>query len=139
MHALRDRFRWLLTPPGRPGEALGVPASGEDVRAEIAPLLSELDRTTADAQAIVAAAAEGARSRQAAGRERAHACVEQANSDARRLRAQAVAAARRDGARRAAEQQSAAEAEVRRIEAVSEQRVTDLAGEVIACVRRAAG
>jgi len=134
--ALRDRFRWLLSPPGRPGEALGVPASGEDVRSEVESLLGGLDRATADARAIVAAAEEEAERRRATGRERARVLVEQARREAVPTRTRAVAAARAEGERRAAAERAAAAREVRRIEAVCELRVGELAEEVVACVRR---
>jgi len=41
-----DRFRRLVAPPGRPSEAVGVPASGEDLEAELG--LEEGDVSTVE-------------------------------------------------------------------------------------------
>ena len=125
-----DRFRHLLVPPGRPAEALGVPAAGDDVEAELGPLLGELDAVGADAARIEGEARLEAERRRARGIREAAAILEEARgrADAERARA---AACRRDEARQEA---GAARSEARH-EAGVEDRLAELIAEVLECVR----
>jgi hypothetical protein len=58
--SLLKRFRRILTPPGRPAEALGVPASGTEVEGELAPVLAGLEPIGDEASAIEEQARERA-------------------------------------------------------------------------------
>ena len=73
-----DRFRHLLVPPGRPAEALGVPAAGDDVEAELGPLLGELDAVGAEAARIEGEARLEEERRRARGIREAAAILEEA-------------------------------------------------------------
>ena len=53
-----DRLRRVVAPPGRPSDAVGVPASGDDLPAEIGPLLEQLDAIGAEGSRLVADAFE---------------------------------------------------------------------------------
>jgi hypothetical protein len=131
---LLRRFQRLLTPPGRPASALGVPASGESLEGELQPLLTTLDEIDGEARAIVARAEdEAARRREAAAREAA-AIVERARGSAAAEYERAVAAARAQRADRAGAQ-AQADREVERIRSLSDERVGRLVSEVIECVR----
>ena len=79
-----DRFRRLLAPPGCPGEALGVPASGDDLSGQLEPLFGELDTVDEQAREIERQALEQAQAaaileqaRGLAGQERGRAALEQ--------------------------------------------------------------
>ena len=50
-----QRFRRVLAPPGRPAEAVGVPASGDELEGELGPVLEQLDPVGAQAAEIEAA------------------------------------------------------------------------------------
>lgn len=114
-----------------------MPASGDDLEAELATLLAQIDELDAQAAGILDdARAEAVELRQRAVRD-ATAIVEEARGradaeQARAASAQADAVVRqfpalRDGARR----------EVARIDALRDERVEELLGEVLECVRRA--
>lgn len=130
-----DRFRRLLAPPGRPADALGVPARGDDVEAELGPLLTALDVVAAEAARLEQEARiEAQRRREGAIREaavilqqaRGRADVERARAASRRTdEAQQEGLAARSQARREAE----------RIEAGVEERVAEAVAEVLECVR----
>jgi hypothetical protein len=131
-----DRFRRLVAPPGRPSEAVGVPASGEDLEAELAPLLADVDNIDAQAERIDADAhSAAAHIREQAEREAA-AILEAAagSADAERVRAAAErgAQAQRDVA--LVREQSRAEAA--RIRGRRDEAVAELVAEVLECVRR---
>lgn len=133
---IMDRFRRLLAQPGRPAEALGVPAAGDDLEAELAPLLDELQAVGAEAVRIEEeAAAEAERRRERAGHEAA-AILEDARgrADAERARA---ASARRDEAREDTEAaREDARREVDRIRRGLEGRLVGPVEVVVECVRR---
>jgi hypothetical protein len=130
------RFQKLVAPPGRPASALGVPASGEDLAAELAPLLAALDRADGEAAAMrTAAQDEAGRRRQRAAREAA-AVIERARGTAEAERRRAVLAGRGEIAAREGAEREAAAREIARIEAVREERIDELLAEVLACVRR---
>jgi hypothetical protein len=133
---LLRRFQKLVAPPGRPAAALGVPASGEDLAAELAPLLATLDRADVEAAAIRRAAAEEAAERRERGTREAAAMIERARSAAEAERARAAAAGRSEVAARAAGEREATAREILRIEAVREERIDELLAAVMACVRR---
>lgn len=133
-----DRFRRFLSPPGRPAETLGVPASGSDLEAELAALLARLEAIDAQAARIEDdARAEAARRLERAERERA-AILEQARSsaDAERVRA---ATEQRERMRASAHQlREQARREADRIRARREEAVGELVEQVMECVRRSA-
>jgi hypothetical protein len=131
-----QRFRRVLAPPGRPAEAVGVPASGDELEGELGPVLEQLDAVGAQASQIEADANDQARlRREAAVREAAAILAEgQVRADGERARAAAeqrgAAASRMDATR------AESEREVERIAALREQRVEQLVDEVLECVRR---
>ncbi|MGZ4279652.1 MAG: hypothetical protein ACXVVU_23640 [Solirubrobacteraceae bacterium] len=131
-----QRFRRVLAPPGRPAEAVGVPASGDELEGELGPVLDQLDPVGEQASEIEAAAREQARHRHDdAMREAAAILAEaQVRGDGERARAaagqRAAAASRMDAAR------AASEHEVERIRMVRDERVERLVDEVVECVRR---
>lgn len=132
-----ERFRRLVTPPGRPAEALGVPTAGEELEAELRPLFAELDGIEAEAEAIRAEARRGASRRLDAAAEEAAAVVAEARERAAGERARASARRLQD-ARRAGEVDAASgRREAERIRERGRQRIPDLVEELIACVRRA--
>jgi len=130
-----SRFRRLVAPPGRPSEALGVPASGEDVEAELAPLLAEADQIDDLAAQIEAAArAQAQRVRDHAQRDAA-AILATARDRADAERVRAAAAIRAQGRRDAERVHEAAQAEAARIRAGGEEALAELLSTVVACVR----
>lgn len=131
-----DRFRHLLAPPGRPGEALGVPASGEDLSGELEPLFEQLDAIDAQAREIERDALEQAQQRRARAQAQAQAILEQARRRADEERAGAALEQRAEAERRTAELHEASRREAERIRAAGGERVADLVPEVLACVRR---
>jgi hypothetical protein len=131
-----DRFRRLLTPPGRPGEALGLPASGEDQSAELEPLFGELDAVDEQAREIERQALEQTQQRRAGAQAQAAAILEQARSRAERERARAAFEQRAEVERRAVEMHEASSREAERVRVASADRVPELVSEVLECVRR---
>jgi hypothetical protein len=133
-----DRFRRLLAPPGRPGEALGVPAAGDDLRGELEPLFEQLDTVDAQAQEIERDAIAQAREAHAQAQAQAQvgAILEQAHHRAEEERARAAHEQRAEVQRRTVEMHEAARREAERIGAVREDRVAELVSEVLECVRR---
>lgn len=131
-----QRFRRVSAPPGRAAEALGVPASGDELGGELEPVLTRLDNVDAEASELERQARERAdRAREDAVREAA-AIVAEARVTADAQRARAAAELRLDAERGAAATSAEAAREVRRIEALREERVAELVGEVVECVRR---
>lgn len=115
---------------------MGVPASGAELEGELEPVLEGLDDVDAEASEIEAqASAEAQRRREDAAR-RAAAILAEAHLAAEAERARAATELRAAAERSAAATRSDAEREVARIEAVREERVTRMVGEVVACVRR---
>lgn len=131
-----DRFRRLLAPAGRPSEALGVPASGADLEAELAPLLPELDRIDEEAQAIRAEARERVQRRGERASHDAAAILASARGDADAERTRSAAAARARTRERGEAAGSEAAREVERIHAVQDERVEQLVSEVLECIWR---
>jgi hypothetical protein len=134
--AVLSRFRRFLAPPGRPGQALGVPASGEDVAAELAPLLARLEAIDAQATQIEEQAEADARRAHERGERESSAILEQGRmrADAERVRA---AAEQRVQARQNGElARETARREAARIRAMRDAAVAELVEEVVACVRR---
>jgi len=132
-----DRFRRLLAPPGRPGEALGVPASGEDLRGELEPLFEQLDTLDAQSQQIERDAVGQAEERRAQAQAQATAILEQARIRAEQERARAALEQRAEVKRSIVKMHEASKREAERIRTVCEERVPELVAEVLACVRRA--
>jgi hypothetical protein len=131
-----DRFRRLLAPPGRPAQALGVPASGQDLEAELGPVLGALDTVSEQASEIRQQAHERAgRLRQDAAREAA-VLLEQARGHADAERARAAAEQRAQAQRDGAEARAAAQREAEQIRGRGEERVAVVLAEVLECVRR---
>lgn len=130
-----NRFRRLLAPPGRPAQALGVPAAGEELEAELGPLLRELDAVGAEAVRIEEQAAVEAERRRERAVHEAAAIVEDARgrADAERARAASV---RRDAVHAEVERARAdAAREAERIRHGLADRVAGPVEEVVACVR----
>ncbi|MFP5361839.1 MAG: hypothetical protein ACLGI5_03830 [Thermoleophilia bacterium] len=129
------RFRRLLAPPGPPAESLGVPAAGDDVAAELGPLLAEMEAVGAQADRIEQEARAEAERRRDRGISQAAAIVEEARgrADAERARA----ASRTDGAAREgiAAVRRQAEIEAQRIRGGVEDRLAQAVAEVLECVR----
>jgi hypothetical protein len=133
---LLKRFRRILAPPGRPAEALGVPAAGADLEGELVPVLAGLDPIGAEASAIEEQARERAdRAREDAARDAAG-IVARARARADAERARATSKVEEEAERAAAVIQVDAAHEVERIAAVRDERVAVLVSEVIACVMR---
>jgi hypothetical protein len=134
--AVLSRFRRFLAPPGRPGQALGVPATGDDAAAELGPLLDRLEAVDAQAGQIEERAeADARRAHERSVRERS-AILEQGRmrAEAERVRA---AADQRAQAQRAGEQaRAAARREADRIRARRDAVVGEMVQEVVACVKR---
>jgi vacuolar-type H+-ATPase subunit E/Vma4 len=125
-----------MAPPGRPSEALAVPASGEDLEAELGPLLDELDRLDARAAQIESGArGEAARIRERAEREAA-AILEAARGDADAERVRAASSGRTDAERDAGRVRAGVRAEAAGIRARGSERVEELLAEVLECVRQ---
>lgn len=138
MPSLLNRFRRVLAPPGRPADALGVPASGTDLEEELVPVLAGLDPIGAEASAIEEEAREHAtRAREDAAR-MAAAIVAEARVRADAERARTAAALTVEAERAVAALQADTARKVRLIEASRDERVARLVSEVIACVRRSA-
>jgi hypothetical protein len=131
-----QRFRRIIAPPGPPVDAVGVPASGEELEGELGPLLDQLDAVDADASEIEAQAREqAARRRDEAAREAAAILAEaQVRADA--VHARAASERRMAAQPRITAASTEAESQARRIAAVREQRIERLVGEVLECVRR---
>ena len=131
-----DRFRRVLAPPGRPGQALGVPASGTDLETELGPLLARLETVGAQAAQIEEDAGEEARVRRERTARESSAILEQARSaaDAERVRA---ATERHSRARQDAQLvRDEAHSEAERIDGMRDAAIDELVAEVLACVRR---
>ena len=115
---------------------MGVPASGEDLEAEIRSLLQKLEAIGAEADRIGKDARGEANRRREEGLREAAAILQEAREGADTERARAVSdhrdAAHRDGRRARTE----ASREVRRIMSAREERLTALLAEVLECVRR---
>jgi hypothetical protein len=131
-----DRFRRLLAPPGRPGEALGVPASGDDLSGELEPLFGQLDAVDEQAREIERQALEQAQQRRAGAQAQAAAILEQARGRAEQERARAALEQRAEVERRTVEMHEASRREAERIRVGSADRVAELVSEVLECVRR---
>jgi hypothetical protein len=131
-----DRFRRHLAPPGRPGEAVGVPASGQEVGGELEPLLAQLDAVAVEAQAIERGAIGHAEERRAQAQAQAQAILEHARQRAEEERAKAVLEQRAELQRERIKLHEASAREVKRIRAARADRVPELVSEVLACVRR---
>ena len=131
-----QRFRRVFAPPGRPAEAVGVPASGDELEGELLPVLEQLDPVGAEASEIEVQAREQARrTREDAVREAA-ACLAEAQMRAGGERARAAAEQRVAGEGRIAATRAETEREAGRIRALRDARVEELVGEVLECVRR---
>jgi F0F1-type ATP synthase membrane subunit b/b' len=130
-----DRFRRLLAPPGRPGEALGVPAAGDDLRGELEPLFEQLDTVDAQAQEIERDAIAQARERRAQAQAQVSAILDQARHRAEEERARAAHEQRAEVRRRTVEMHEASRRGAERIGAVRDERVAELVSEVLECVR----
>ncbi len=100
--SILDRFRRLVAPPGRPAEAIGVPDSGAEVEAELAPVLGDLAGIDAEATRIEREAAARAADIRDGARRQAATIIAQARDQApaERARAREAAAGRRAGGRR---------------------------------------
>jgi hypothetical protein len=133
---LLDRFRRMLIPPGRPSDALGVPASGEDAEAELAPLFERLDGVDDEAAAIEAAGREDARRIRDDAERQAQDVLVRARAQAEDERARAAASRRAEAAERAERARADARREVERLRTKREQAVSELVAEVVECVRR---
>jgi len=131
-----DRFRRLIAPPGRPGEALGVPASGEDLQGELGPLFEQLDAVASQAQEIQREAAAEVAQRHARAQEQASAILERARGHAEEERTRAELEQRAEVKKQAVELQEGSRREAQRIRAASADRVPELLSEVLGCVRR---
>jgi DNA anti-recombination protein RmuC len=131
-----DRFRRLIAPPGRPGEALGVPASGEDLHGELGPVFEQLDAVASQAREIEREAAAEVEQRRTRAHEQATAILERARGHAEEERTRAELEQREEVKRRAAELQEESGREAQRIRAASADRVPELLSEVLECVRR---
>jgi F0F1-type ATP synthase membrane subunit b/b' len=131
-----DRFRRLLAPPGRPGEALGVPASSQDLSGELEPLFEQLDAVDVQAQEIERTAIGQAEERRAHAQAQATAILEQARRRADEERAHAALEQRTEVERQTIKMHEASRREVERIRAACGDRVPELVSEVLACVRR---
>ena len=131
-----DRFRRVLAPPGRPAQALGVPASGADLETELGPLLARLETVDAQATQIEEDAREDARVRREHAALESSAILEQARSaaDAERVHA---ATERRSRARQDTQSvRGEAHSEAQRIDDMRDAAIDELVAEVLACVRR---
>lgn len=129
------RFRRLLTPPGRPAEALGVPASGADLEGELAPLLGALDAVGEQADQIRRQAQQSAGRRRDEAAGEAKAVMEEARRRADDARAEAASEQQSEAERRGAAARAAAQREAELIRARGEERIANLLVEVLECVR----
>jgi vacuolar-type H+-ATPase subunit H len=133
-----QRFRRLVTPPGRPAEAVGVPASGDELAGELGPVLEQLDTVGAEASDIEQRAREQARRRRDEAAREAAAILAEAHVRADAERARAAAEQRASGQRSAAAARADAAREVERIRAMRDDRVEQLVDEVVECARLSA-
>ena len=132
-----DRFRRLLAPPGRPAEALGVPAGGDDMEAELGPLLGELNMVGAEAARIEEEARLEAERRREGGIREAAAILEEARGRADVERARAALGRRDEATQEAAGRPRRGDVARReRIRALREERLAETRREVLECVRR---
>jgi hypothetical protein len=131
-----DRFRRLLAPPGRPGEALGVPASGDDLSGELESLFGRLDAVGEQAGEIEGQALELAQQRRAEAQAQAAAILDQARGRADEERARATLEQRAEVERRTVEMHASSRREVVRIGLAAADGVPKLVAEVLECVRR---
>ena len=129
-----DRFRRLIAPPGRPSEAVGVPASGDDLEGELRPLLERLETIGAEADRVVMEARDVADRRRERARADAHAIVQEAAEGAEAERARA--ASRRRGSAPGGPSPAAPAGRASEPAALRDARVDDLVAEVLECVRR---
>ncbi|MGZ6709695.1 MAG: hypothetical protein ACXVFN_22485 [Solirubrobacteraceae bacterium] len=136
MPSFLQRFGRVLAPPGRPAEAVGVPASGDELEGELGPVLEQLDPVGAQASEIEAEAQERARLRHDAAVREAAAILAEARERADGERARGAAEQRASAAATMQAARSQAAREVERIAAMREQRVVQLVDEVMECVRR---
>ena len=131
-----DRFRRVLAPPGRPAQALGVPASGTDLETELGPLLARLETVGAQAAQIEEDAREEARVRRERAARESSAILEQARSAADAERVRAADERRRRVRTDTQATRGAARREAERIDVAREAAIDELVAEVLACVRR---
>ncbi len=111
-----------------------MPASGTELEGELEPVLERLDDVDAEASEIEAqATAEAERRREEAAR-KAEAILAEARVAAEAERARAAGELRTAAEHDAAAEREGAAREVERIEAVREERLAQLVGEVVACV-----
>jgi F0F1-type ATP synthase membrane subunit b/b' len=136
MPSFLQRFRRVLAPPGRPAEAVGVPAAGDELEGELGPVLEQLDTVSAQASEIEAEAQEQARLRHDAAVREAAAILAGARERADGVRARGAAEQRAQAANTIEAARSQAQREVERIASMREQRVGQLVDEVLECVRR---
>ncbi|MGZ4307299.1 MAG: hypothetical protein ACXVSL_20800 [Solirubrobacteraceae bacterium] len=130
------RFRRLLAPPGRPAEALGVPASGLDLEGELVPLLGALDAVGEQGDQVRRQARESARHRREEAANEAAAVIEQARRRADDARVEAASEQQSEADRHGAAARAAAQHEAELIRARGEERIASLLAEVLECVRR---
>lgn len=121
--------------PGRPAEALGVPAAGDDAEAELGPLLGELDAVGAQAAQIEEQARLEAERRRERGIREAAAILEEARGRADAERARAASRRRDADGQETTAAQSEARREAERIRAGVESRLAEPIAEVLECVR----
>lgn len=130
-----DRFRRLLAPPSGPAATLGVPAAGDDIAAELGPLLGELDAFAAEAARIEQEARFDAERRREQAIREAAAIVEQARGRADAERARAATHRRAEAQVEVDAAYSEARREAERIRAGVEDRLAEAIAEVVECVR----
>jgi hypothetical protein len=131
-----QRFRRIVAPPGRPGEAVGVPASGAELEGELGPVLERLDGVDAEATEVEARASAEARRRSDGADREAAAILAEARLDADAERVRATDDVLAEAERKVRATRSDATSEVERIEAMRAERVALLVDEVVACVKR---
>ena len=131
-----DRFRRMLVPPGRPGEALGVPDSGAELTAELDPVLSQLDDVEVEAAKIGQDAEQDARARRAEGERESAAILAEARTRAAAARAEAASEARARARARVEDMEADARRDAERIRAQQDAVVAQLVTEVMECVRQ---
>jgi len=131
-----DRFRRMLVPPGRPGEALGVPDAGAELGVELDPVLSQLDGIDVEAAEIADDAEADAHARRAEAERDVAAILAEAGRRALAARAAAAEEARARARQRVDVLEAEARREAGRIGAQRDERVAALVTEVVECVRR---
>ncbi len=132
---IRRRLRRLLAPPGQPAQALGVPAAGNDVAAELGPLLAALDAVAAEAERIDRDAEAEAERRRLAGIRDAAVILEEARDRADAERAHAAAAGTHAVQAAVQASQAAAQRRAAELRAEAEERIAGSVEEVVECVR----